>query len=151
MKHPREIDCLIQHHVFGNEVLGYTTCSYIEGDWDVYPNELPDRSNYTTLQPVYLNRCHCEDNFMLHDPPLYEEHEMFGGHIPSCLEVVPFYSSDIRQAWKALEIVLKNTHRNRDKDFSVFYQYLSRLYIMPESVAAYTICMTILKYYSIKT
>jgi hypothetical protein len=89
----RELDVKIAQ-LLGLEILGEAQC-YIMPDAGYQVVACDGSGN--AMQPVYLNNCFCDD-------PLEGEARVLG-HLISCLEVVPFYSSDCNLAVAALERV----------------------------------------------
>ena len=56
------------------------------------------------LRPAYVSHCVCD---ILDE---VDDHEVVaGGHVRSCLEVVPCYSEDIVVAWGLVETMIKGT------------------------------------------
>ena len=98
----KEMDVLIAKHVFEYEVLGETTCVYVEGEWDIYPESKPENwGGLAWTRSVYLHQCHCLKE-QEPDEDEYYERNCFG-HQVICCRVVPPYSADIRSAWKVIE------------------------------------------------
>jgi len=58
-------------------------------------------------QPTYLGHCNCDLRDELIDGPDLEP--LACGHLRWCLEVVPFYSTDIATAWGLVDHMIKGT------------------------------------------
>jgi len=100
----RELDVKMAE-ALGLDVLGYELAHPDPecGDWCVGEWEGRDEQ-----QPVYVRHCDCDirNDLILEgyedDPWLAQSHE---GHMLCCLDVVPFYSTDIATAWGLVEWV----------------------------------------------
>ena len=98
----RELDVKMAE-ALGLDVLGYELAHPDPecGDWCVGEWEGRDEQ-----QPVYVRHCDCDirNDLILEgyedDPWLAQSHE---GHMLCCLDVVPFYSTDIATAWGLVE------------------------------------------------
>jgi hypothetical protein len=94
----RQLDVLIAERVMLLEVPGEAPCWQDEcSHWHVSYLEGEESSEF-----VYLNDCVCE---------FKEETDItYHGHIAGCLEVVPFYSTDLVRAWSVVERVMEKTN-----------------------------------------
>ncbi len=90
-----ELDTLVAQ-AMGIQVLGMAMCDGHEG-WTVIGRADDPDFETARLQPCFLQECFCNDPDLL--PGRYE---MFG-HDRICLGVVPFYSTDISDAWRLQE------------------------------------------------
>jgi len=92
-----ELDRIIAERVFGLEVLGKETCTYIEGSWDVRPGADQEHwSCYVGEHYVYLSSCVCTD-VNEEDAEILQDERCFG-HYSLCCDVVPFYHEDMQAA-----------------------------------------------------
>lgn len=113
LKSSRELDALISENVFNKSCLGYTICSNYDGFWSVdgdYIYEEDEVNSGYEKHPVRLSSmvpCQCESiNNMNKDDGFCTSYKCFD-HYTHCLEVIPFYSTDISDAWKIIEHLTK--------------------------------------------
>lgn len=89
MKAERELDALVAEKVMGLNILGITSCVH-HHFWYVQYDGQGQKD-----QPVYLRRCVCYIKEV--------GATIILGHISACLDVVPFYSTDISSAWQVVD------------------------------------------------
>lgn len=110
MQAGREMDALIAEKVMRLTVFDVApACQYEDGSWQVKRADSFD----TEPHPIYLKECRCET--IRNDSLLSQliEGGLFG-HYANCLDVVPFYSTDIAAAWQVVEKLEYNWNLYRD-------------------------------------
>lgn len=136
MKPGRELDALVAEKVMGYQIAkALVPAIFVEGEWSIradYPDDGvgPDSGwmCYSGLEPAYVRDCQCDQEPIdwfrevdMSDPRAVgfaqrhadrdraeREREIPRyGHLGSCLEVVPRYSTDISSAWEIMELVFE--------------------------------------------
>jgi hypothetical protein len=90
-----EFNAAVSAVVFGQPSLGNAHVTYIDGEYDVWGAPF---SGHSVLRPVRLGLCGCAG----YDP---EDGRLFG-HATFCLEPIPNYMGDIKDAKAATDVML---------------------------------------------
>lgn len=118
----RELDAQVAARVMGYELAGSGTAVFVEGEWSIHSDSEPDGwACYAGTEPFYVRHCSCRDGvFMFPIAPedsserkarytkinadrqqQFERDRTRFGHSTSCLDVVPYYSTE----WDAMQLV----------------------------------------------
>ena len=96
----REIDALVAEKIMGMTVVGKATCLLAEGFVIQSENDGAPVPKWHSVEPVFVEDCICDIET--------DDRKLFGHQI-GCLEVVPFFSTDIAAAWQVVEKLAEKT------------------------------------------